>query len=300
MNIKNEILRLKKENDVVILAHSYQSPDVIEIADKVGDSFALSVEAAKFSQKTVILCGVKFMADTVKILSPEKTVIQPVIEATCPMAEQISPEKIKEFKKAHPEFKVVSYINTNTELKAVSDVCVTSSSALKIMEKINAPVLFIPDKNLGGYIKSQMPNKEIVLMDGFCPIHNSVKESDILTAKANFPNAKIAVHPEMPTELLKYADYIGSTSGIIDYVSKIEDDVIIGTEKGVRDSLLIKYPDRKFPLLSKCLMCPDMRITTLTDVYQALTGKGGLVIEIDEETRLLAKKPIDAMIELGK
>ncbi len=298
--IKEQILKLKKEKDVLILAHSYQSPDICEIADEVGDSFALSTVATTYKNKTVLLCGVKFMADTVKILSPEKTVILPHKDATCPMAEQILPSDVLKFKEKNPVFKVVSYVNTTTELKAVSDACVTSSSALKIMGKINEPVLFIPDKNLGSYIKANMPGKDIVLMNGCCPIHDAVTEDEVKAMKEKYPNAKFAMHPELPQEILKYADYIGSTTGIMDYVSKIEDDVVIGTEKAIRDHLLIKYPHREFPLLSKALMCPDMRITTLMDVYKALKGDGGVVIEIDEEIRLAAKKAIDTMIELGQ
>ncbi|MFA5658517.1 MAG: quinolinate synthase NadA [Oscillospiraceae bacterium] len=299
-NIQNKIMALKKERDTLILAHSYQSPEIIEIADAVGDSFALSNIALKYPQRNIILCGVKFMAETVKILSPEKTVILPSPTATCPMAEQLSPQEILNFKAKNPIFKVVSYINTTIELKAVSDVCVTSSSAIKIVEKIKEPVLFIPDKNLGSFVKASLPGKDIILMNGCCPVHNAVTEEDVKIAKGLYPDAKLAAHPELKAEVLKHADYIGSTSGIIDYASKIEGDIIIGTEKSISDHLSLKYPMRSFPLLSKKLMCPDMRITTLLDVYKALVGTGGLKIELDEELRLRAKVPIDAMIEMGK
>ncbi len=300
LNIQKQILALKKEKDAVILAHSYQSPEILEIADEVGDSFALSTVAKKYPQKTVILCGVKFMAETVKILSPEKKVILPVEIATCPMAEQITPQEVLKFKEKNPIFKVVAYVNTTAKLKAVCDVCVTSSSALKIVSKIKEPILFVPDKNLGSYIKSQLPGKDIILMNGYCPVHDSVTEQDVKTVKERYPDMKIAMHPELPPQVLQYADYIGSTTGIVDYVSNVKEDVVIGTEKSIADHLNIRYPSRNFPLLSKSLMCPDMRVTSLMDVYKALTGKGGLEIEIDEETRLKAKVPIDAMIELGK
>lgn len=300
LNIQKQILAMKKEKDVLILAHSYQAPEILEIADAVGDSFALSTVAKKYPQKTVILCGVRFMAETVKILSPEKKVILPVGEATCPMAEQITPQEVIAFKERNPIFKVVAYINTTAKLKTVCDVCVTSSSALKIVQKIKDPILFIPDKNLGSYIKSQLPGKDIILMNGCCPVHDAVTEDDVIAAKQEYPNAKLAMHPELRPEVLKYADYIGSTTGIVDYVSGINDDVIIGTEKSIADHLNLKYPQRNFPLLTKKLMCPDMRITTLMDVYKAVLGKGGTVIELDEETRLKAKVSIDAMIELGK
>ncbi len=299
-DVQKKILALKKEKDVIILAHCYQSPEILEIADVVGDSFALSVEAKKYPNKTVILCGVRFMAETVKILSPEKTVILPVENATCPMAEQISIKEIEKFKEKNPIFKVVAYINTTAELKSVCDVCVTSSSALKIVEKINHPVLFIPDKNLGTYIKSKLSGKDILLLNGCCPVHNAVTVNDVKIAKEKYPNAKFAMHPELPFEVLKYADYIGSTTGIMNYVDSISGDVVIGTEKSISDHLCLKYPNRKFPLLSKCLMCNDMRVTTIMDVYKALNGTGGAEIVLDDDIMQKARKPIAAMIELGK
>jgi len=299
-NIQKQIMELKKERDILILAHSYQAPEILEIADVVGDSFALSTVAKSHPQKTVVLCGVRFMAETVKILSPEKNVILPVDNATCPMAEQITKQEIISFKEKNPIFKVVAYINTTAELKTVCDVCVTSSSALQIVEKINGPILFIPDKNLGAYIKSKLPGKDIILMNGCCPIHDAVTVEDVKLAKKLYPDAKFAMHPELKFDVLSYADYIGSTSGIVSYVEETAGDVVIGTEKSIADQLSLKYPNRKFPLLSKKLMCPDMRITTLVDVYKAVNGTGGTKIEMDEETRLKAKVPIDAMIELGK
>ena len=299
-NIQKAIMELKKQKDVLILAHSYQSPEIIEIADATGDSFALSKIASKYPQNTVILCGVKFMAETVKILSPEKTVILPVANATCPMAEQILIKDVVSFKERNPIFKVVAYINTTAALKAVCDVCVTSSSAVKICKKIKEPILFIPDKNLGSYVKSQIEGKDIILMEGCCPIHNSVTEEDVKIIKGMYPDLKIAMHPEIPPKVLKYADFVGSTDEIMKYIASTDEDVIIGTEKSISDSMSLLYPKRKFPLLSKKLICPDMRMTTLMDVYKALTGDGGFVIEIDEETRLKAKVPIDAMLNLAE
>jgi len=299
-NVKQQILKLKKERDFLILAHSYQAPEILEIADEVGDSFALSTVAMKYPQKNIILCGVKFMAETVKILSPEKNVILPSETATCPMAEQITKEEVIAFKLKNPIFKVVAYVNTTAELKSVCDVCVTSSSAIKIIEKIKEPILFIPDKNLGAFIKANMPGKDIILMNGCCPVHDAVKAEDVKIAKEMYPNAKFAMHPELPAEVLAHADYIGSTTGILDFVASTTGDVVIGTEKSIADHLNLKYPDRNFPLLSKKLMCPDMRITTLVDVLKAINGTGGLKIEIDEEISLKAKVSIDAMIELGK
>ncbi len=298
--LQDKILQLKKEKNIAILAHSYQSTDILEIADIKGDSYQLSVLAKNLDCDTIVMCGVRFMAETIKMLSPEKKVILPVSIATCPMAEQISPERVIAFKKQNPSYKVVAYINTTSELKAVCDVCVTSSSALKIVDSLpEKDILFIPDKNLGGYIKKQLPHKNILLWEGFCPIHNAVTVRNCIDAKKAHPNAKFLMHPELPEEILAYADMIGSTSAIINYALEHDEECVIGTEKSIADYLSLIKPDGKFYQLSKKLMCPNMRITTLSDVYRALTGDGGEEIILDEQLRLDAKKPIDEMIRLG-
>lgn len=298
--VQDKIIALKKEKNIAILAHSYQSTDILEIADFKGDSYQLSVIAQDLDCDTIIMCGVRFMAETLKMLSPEKKVILPVKSATCPMAEQITPERVIEFKKQNPNFKVVAYINTTAELKAVCDVCVTSSSALKIVENIDSnDILFIPDKNLGSFIKKSLPHKNIVLWDGYCPVHNAVTVDDCINAKKAYPNAKILMHPELPKEVLAYADVVGSTSAIINYALENDDECIIGTEKSIADYLNLIKPTGKFYQLSKKLMCPDMRITTITDVYKAMLGEAGEEIILDEQLRLNAKKPIDEMISLG-
>ena len=299
-NIQGKILALKKERDFLILAHSYQSPEIVEIADLVGDSFSLCTAALSMPQKNILMCGVKFMAETVKILSPQKNVVLASEVAGCPMAEQISPQEVLNFREKNPIFKVVAYINTTAELKAVCDVCVTSSNAVTIVKKISEPVLFIPDKNLGAYVKSQLSGKDIIMMNGCCPVHDAVNEDDVRLAKELYPDAQFAMHPELEGNVLKSADFIGSTIEIIKFASKTDGTVVIGTEKSIADHLSLKFPSRKFPLLSKKLMCPDMRITTLLDVYKSLIGSGGLTIELDEELRLKAKVPIDAMLELAK
>ncbi len=300
-DLQDKILKLKKEKDIGILAHSYQAPEILEIADETGDSFQLSVAASKLPQATVIMCGVRFMADTVKILSPDKKVILSHPQATCPMAEQIAPEQVVAYRAQHPDHKIVAYINTTTQLKAVCDVCVTSSSALQIVSRLDAQnILFIPDRNLGSYIKSQIKDKNIILWDGMCPVHASVSVQDCEEMKKAYPNAKVLMHPELPPEILRYADYIGSTSGIIHYALECGEDCIIGTEKSIVDYLRIQRPDKRFYLLSKQLMCANMRLTTLMDVYQCLTGEGGAEIVLDEALRLRAKHPIDEMIRLGQ
>lgn len=299
-DLQQEILTLKRETDAAIVAHSYQAPEILEIADVTGDSFALSVAATKLSQPTVVMCGVGFMADTVKILSPEKKVVLASPDATCPMAEQISPERVLAYRKEHPDHAVVAYVNTTTELKAVADVCVTSSSALEIVKKLpQKDILFIPDQNLGGYVKKMLPEKNIILWDGMCPVHGKITEEECLKAIQAHPETKVLMHPELPAEVLRHADVIGSTAAIIQYALEHDEPCIIGTEKSICDYLSIKRPEMNYYLLTKNLMCPDMRITTLLDVKKALTGAGGRVIELEEELRLKAKHAIDEMIRLG-
>lgn len=299
-DLQKKIIALKKEKGAVILAHSYQTPDILEIADYTGDSFKLSTVATELESNIIVLCGVRFMAETIKILSPEKTVILPVPEATCPMAEQISPERVKNFKKENPDTCVVAYINTTAELKAQCDVCVTSSSALKIVSNIKEDkILFIPDKNLGSYVKNAVKEKDFTLWEGFCPVHNAIIKKECESVKEKYPNAKLLMHPEIPLDALEYADVVGSTADIINYALNTDDECIIGTENAVLQYLQLKKPNGKFYPLSKNLICPDMKLTTLGDVYNALAGEGGEVIELSEELRLSAKKPIDEMIRLG-
>lgn len=299
--ILNEIKKLKEETGTVILAHTYQNPEIIEFADITGDSFALAKKSLAMGAKRVIMCGVRFMAESVKILSPETEVILPAPEATCPMAEMISPERVREYKKNNPEAVVVAYINTTAALKAECDVCVTSSSALKIVGQLDAKeILFIPDKNLGTFVKEHFPEKNIVVWDGYCPVHAKITENDILEAKKDHPEALLAVHPECEKDVVKHSDMAGSTAEIIDFALKSEKPVIIGTERGVADYLIPKYPDKKFyHLCPEKLTCKDMKYTTPENILLALKGEGGEKIELEEDLRIKAKHSIDEMLRLG-
>lgn len=300
-DLQQQILALKKERDICILAHSYMSEEVCEVADFTGDSYALSVKAKAAPQSTVIMCGVRFMAETVKMLAPEKKVILASPEAGCPMAEQFDKEVIKEVKKLYPDYAVVAYVNTTAELKTVADVCVTSSSAVKICRAMpEKNILFIPDINLGTYVQKQVPEKNFKLLSGGCPTHAKIEKEDALAAKAAHPNALFLVHPECRPEVVELADFVGSTSGIMDYAEKSDGkEFIIGTENSIVQHLQYKLREKKFYPLSKDLVCHNMRLTTLPDVLNCVLGRGGEEIVLDEKLRVQAVKCIERMIELG-
>ena len=298
---QQEILRLKKENDVCILAHSYVAREIAEIADFVGDSYALSVKAAGVKNKTVLMCGVRFMAETVKILSPEKKVILANSAAGGPMAEQMDKELIQQMKEMNPGYAVVAYINTTSDLKTICDVCVTSSSAVKIINAMpEKDIIFIPDINLGTFVSKQCPDKNIKLVSGGCPTHCRATKAHALKAKEMHPNALFLVHPECVPDVAELADYVGSTSGIMEYAKNSSaKEFIIGTENSIAEHLEYDCPDKKFYPLSKDLVCHNMKITTLPQVLACVKGEFGEEIVVDEETRLKAKKCIDKMIEYG-
>ena len=285
--MQDEILRIKKENDICILAHAYQGQEILEVADFTGDSYGLSVQAAKAPQKTVLMCGVRFMAETVKILSPDKKVLLSNSNAGCPMAEQIDLELLESLKANNPDYTVVAYINTTSKLKTLCDVCVTSSSAVKIVKNIdNDKILFIPDCNLGAWVKEQVPEKEFKFVHGGCPTH---------------PNALLLVHPECLPEVSAKADYIGSTTGIMDFAKKSDcDEFIIGTENSIVQHLQFECPDKKFYPLSKDCVCHNMKLTTLVDVYNCVKGIGGEEITLDEDVRTKALACINTMLTLGQ
>lgn len=300
--MQQEILRLKKEKDICILAHSYQSKEIIEVADFTGDSYQLSVMATTAPQKTVIMCGVRFMAETVNLLSPEKTVLLANPIAGCPMAEQMDVELISAVKAQNPDYTVVAYINTTASLKTICDVCVTSSSAVKIVNNIpNKNILFIPDCNLGDYVAKQVPDKNIKLLQGGCPIHARVTANDVKKARKLHPNAELLVHPECVPDVVAQADYVGSTVGIMKYaMNSDKKEFIIGTEISIADHLAYECPDKFFYPLSKDLICSNMKSTTLPDVLHAVMGTGGEEIILDSDTITKAKACIDKMIELGE
>lgn len=300
--IQERILRLKQKKNACILAHCYQTHDILEVADYVGDSFGLAQNASKTDCSTVIMCGVRFMAEMVKILSPEKRVLLPKAEAGCPMAEQLDPEMLRQLQAAYPDYTTVAYINTTAELKTLCDVCVTSSSAVKIIRNMDAEkILFIPDCNLGDYISKQVPEKQFQLIHGGCPTHVRMTRDDVLRARAAHPNALLLVHPECRPQVTEMADFVGSTTEIMHYAENSDArEFIIGTENSIVQHLGISHPEKLFYALSKDCVCHNMKVTTIADVLHCLEGTDGEEILLEESVRLRAKKSIDEMIRLGK
>lgn len=299
--LQDEIIKLKKEKGIYIIAHAYQGHEIWEVADYIGDSFGLSQKAAEVKEQTVIMCGVHFMAETVKILSPEKTVLLANKSAGCPMAEQIDTALLSEMKKSMPEHAVVAYINTTAELKTLCDVCVTSSSAVKVVRNLpNDKILFIPDCNLGDWVAKQVPEKQINLVSGGCPTHLRISPRDVEKARQENPKAKLLVHPECQPSVVELADFAGSTTEIMSYAENGSDkEYIIGTENSIVKHLQFKCPEKRFYPLSKDCVCHNMLATTLVDVYHCVSGVGGEEIILSEDVIVKARKSIDEMLRLG-
>ena len=299
--IQQSILRMKKEQDVCILAHAYQGQEILEAADYVGDSYGLSVQAANSSCRGVIMCGVRFMAETCKVLCPDKTVWLANPSAGCPMAEQLDPECLQMLKQMYPDYTVVAYINTTSELKTECDVCVTSSSAVQICSRIeNDKILFIPDPNLGRYVADQLPDKTFAFYHGGCPRHVAVTLQDVEKARALHPDALLLVHPECRPEVVAQADYVGSTTGIMSFAEKSSArEFIIGTENSIVEHLQFACPDKQFYPLAVSLTCMNMKVTTLMDIYNCLSGRGGEEIQLSDAVLQGAGRCIRRMVELG-
>lgn len=301
-DLQDEIIKIKKEKDICILAHAYQNHEILEIADYTGDSYGLSLQAAKTPHKNILMCGVRFMAETVKILSPNKRVYLSNSEAGCPMAEQLDVDLVNQLKNKYKGYTVVAYINTTSLLKTVCDVCVTSSSAVSIVKNIdNDKILFIPDCNLGQWVANQVPEKKFAFVSGGCPTHLRMNVTHVNNAKTAHPMAKLLVHPECHLEVTKLADYAGSTTGIMDYaINSSAKEFIIGTESSIVTHLQYACPDKLFYPLSKDCVCHNMKLTTLGNVYQCLTGTNVEEIILDENVRKKALIPIENMVKLAK
>ena len=306
IDVRAEIERLRKERNAVILAHYYQKPEIQDLADFVGDSLELSRKAAETDADVIAFCGVKFMADTAKILSPEKIVVLPDMDAGCSLEDSCPPEKFKAFREAHPDHIALTYINCSTEVKALSDVIVTSSSAETILQQIpkDQPIIFGPDRHLGGYLSRKF-DRPMLLWPGVCIVHEAFSETELLKLKAKHPDAPIAAHPECPPTIVDHADYVGSTSGILKYANQIEGDtLIVATEPHIIHQMERALPNKTFigaPGADgncNCNICPYMALNTLEKLYLALRDLQPR-IEMDEDLRLAAKKSLDKMLEMA-
>jgi len=301
VDAENKIRELKKQKNAIILAHYYAPAEVQRIADYVGDSFYLAKIAKSSTADVIVFCGVAFMGESAKILNPNKKVLMPDVSADCPMAHMVAEGRIKELREKYDDLGVVCYINSTAELKCQSDVCVTSSNAVKIVKALpNKNIFFIPDKNLGRYVAEQVPEKNVILNHGYCPIHVKVSLEEVLQEKKLHPTALVLSHPECEENILNISDYIGSTAEIIDFAKQSEkDEFIICTEDGVEFELIKTNPNKKFYFTKTRPCCVDMKLNTLDKLLKVLETEEN-PIEVDEETRERALVPLNRMLELAK
>lgn len=301
ISLINEIQKLKVEKNAVILAHYYVDDAIQEIADYIGDSYYLSKLATEVPQETIVLCGVIFMGESAKLLNPKKTVLIPDISADCPMANMASVPKIKEVREMYDDLSVVCYINSTAEIKSHSDVCVTSSNALKITKSLpNKYIYFIPDENLGRFVASKLPDKEFIFNKGFCHVHTSITKAQVLKAKEIHPTAKVLIHPECTPDVVALGDYVGSTSGILKYATESScNDFIICTEIGILHQLKKQNPNKQFYTVNTNQCCYDMKRLTLEKVHDVLKNNTNK-IKLSENITTKANLPLTRMLELGR
>ena len=299
--MEKQIEKLKLQKNAVILAHYYAPDEVQRVADFVGDSFYLAKVAKKTDADIIVFCGVSFMGESAKILNPDKKVLMPDLAADCPMAHMVAPGKIQKMREKYDDLAVVCYINSTAELKCQSDVCVTSSNAVKIVRSLpNKNIFFIPDRNLGRFVSEQIPEKNIIINDGYCPIHAAITKEQLQAVKNEHPEAPVLTHPECEPEILSLSDYIGSTADIINYANKSEkNEFIICTEDGVKYKLMNDNPDKKLYFVSPSPCYKDMKLNTLENILSVLE-KEDKVVEIDEATREAALVPLNRMLECAK
>lgn len=306
LDLKEEIDRLRKERNAVILAHYYQKPEIQDIADFVGDSLELSRKAAETDADVIAFCGVKFMAETAKILSPEKTVILPDMDAGCSLEDSCPPDKFAAFRAEHPDHIALTYINCSAAVKALSDIIVTSSSAETILAQLpeDQKIIFGPDRHLGGYLNRKF-NRDMLLWPGVCIVHEAFSETELVKLKAQHPGAPVAAHPECPAHIIDHADYVGSTSGILQYAKTMEGDtLIVATEPHIIHQMEKAVPEKTFigaPGADgncNCNICPYMALNTMEKLYVALRDLEPQIV-MDEELRLGAKKSLDRMLEMA-
>lgn len=300
MDLKQEIRKLLKEKNAVLLAHNYQIDDIQEIADFTGDSLGLSIEASKVKEDIIVFAGVHFMAETAYMLSPNKKVLLPEIDAGCPMADMVTAEELREFKAKYPGVPVVCYVNSSAEVKAESDICCTSANAVNVVKSIDSDrVIFVPDRNLGHYV-SRFVDKEIILWNGFCPIHERVTRRDLEMLKSEHPDAIVVLHPECPPDVIELADHVCSTSGVYTFCKESKHKkFIIGTERGVGYRLRKENPDKEFYFAYSPFQCKNMKKTTLKKVYDSLVEEK-YEIKVEEDIRKKAVLSIERMLQVPR
>jgi quinolinate synthase len=296
--ILQKIIELKKKKKAIILAHNYQRGEIQDIADYIGDSFFLAQKASQLDSKVIVFCGVSFMAESAKILSPNKLVLLPRKEARCPMADMVETEELLEMKKKYKNAKVVCYINTNAEIKALSDVCCTSRNAVKVIENLDCEkIIFLPDRNLARYVQKMVNSKKIIPWNGFCYVHEKIDAKEVKLAKELHKDSIIIVHPECKESVIELADYVMGTGGMVSFAKKTDKKIIIiGTEEGLIYRLKKENPDKKFFTPGKAQMCRNMKITTLEDVYLALKEEK-YKIEVPKDIMKRAKNSLIKMLE---
>ena len=299
--LQRQIKQLAADKDALLIAHNYERDEIQEIADITGDSLALSIEAQKTDKPIIVFCGVHFMAESAAILAPEKIVLLPRADAGCPMADMVTAEGLRDFKKQHPGATVVTYVNSSAAVKAESDICCTSSNAVSVARSVDAKkLLLVPDRNLGRYIAQQVPEKECICWEGYCPVHDQLKVEEIKQAKADHPDALFMVHPECQPEILELADHICSTSGMYEFAAENPaKKFIVGTENGILWRLRKENPDKQFIMPSQCLVCEDMKLTRLEDVLRCLETMEPR-ITVAEDIRIKAKQALDKMLAVPR
>ncbi|MFH1536813.1 MAG: quinolinate synthase NadA [Patescibacteria group bacterium] len=292
-----KINKLKQEKNAVLLVHNYQRPEIYEIADFMGDSLELAREAQNTDADIIVFCGVDFMAESAKILNPEKMVLLPTIEARCPMAAQIDIPVLKEWQEKYPDAAIVGYVNTTAETKAYCDVCCTSANAVKVVKSLpNKEIIFLPDENLANYVAWQVPEKKIIAWPGYCYVHSKIMVKQVKEAQKNYPNAKLVVHPECPIEVCKIADHVTSTTGMVKYVEESKtQEFIIATEQGMVNRLKMEAPNKKYYPVGG--ICTQMKKNTLENILYALENEVNRV-EIDENISKKAKLALDNMLKV--
>ena len=294
-----KILKLREERDAIILAHNYQIGEIQDIADYTGDSLGLSIEASKTTEKVIVFCGVRFMAETAAIICPDKTVLMPDDNAGCPMANMIRPRQLREMKKQYPEAKVIGYVNTTAAIKAECDICCTSANAVKVVNSIpeDVPIIFVPDQSLGDYVSKQCGRK-MILWSGYCPTHHRILAQDIINMRKKHPEAEVMVHPECTTDVIELADQVLSTSGMLRHAKETNArELVVGTEVGLLHSLRKGNPGKKFYPASKLADCPNMKLTTLEKILWSLEDMV-YEIRVPEDVRISARDAIEKMLKL--